>query len=401
MAPGKAKSSLPPEVANDERLTAAIAKCLPPNYNFDIRKTVWRIRKSQASTVGLQMPEGLLMFGCVLADIFTEFCGVSVTIFGDVVYGACCVDDIAARQLGVDFLVHYGHSCLVPVDQSLVAAQYVFVEIAIDCQHLVDTITLNFDTGARLALLGTVQFGVGLREAKVILDSHFSHAILLPQVRPLAAGEVIGCTAPKLDANLVDHVIFVADGRFHLEAVMLQNPGFSFFRYDPYSRCLSRESYDNMGALKNRTQAVTLAKGARLVGLILGTLGRQGSVGVLEHLQDVLEKAGVKWFVVLLSEVTPDRLRLFSSVEAFVQVACPRVSIDWGQFFDVPVLTPFEAFVAWGSEQLPENGAVPMDYYSSKGGHWSNYGASTGFSGSLKDAVHSRAIAKRQLAYEL
>lgn len=84
-----------------------------------------------------------------------------------------------------------------------------------------------------------------------------------------------------------------------------------------------------------------------------------------------------------------------------MQVACPRVSIDWGQFFDVPVLTPFEAFVAWGSEQLAEDGAVPMDYYASKGGAWSNYGASTGFSGSLKDAVQSQAIAKRQLAYEL
>lgn len=31
---------------------------------------------------------------------------------GDVTYGACCVDDFTARALGVDFLVHYGHSCL-------------------------------------------------------------------------------------------------------------------------------------------------------------------------------------------------------------------------------------------------------------------------------------------------
>jgi 2-(3-amino-3-carboxypropyl)histidine synthase len=41
-------------------------------------------------------------------------------ILGDVTYGACCVDDYSSAALGVDFLVHYGHSCLVPVDLTLV-----------------------------------------------------------------------------------------------------------------------------------------------------------------------------------------------------------------------------------------------------------------------------------------
>ena len=32
---------------------------------------------------------------------------------GDVTYGACCVDDFSAAALRCDFLLHYGHSCLV------------------------------------------------------------------------------------------------------------------------------------------------------------------------------------------------------------------------------------------------------------------------------------------------
>ncbi len=32
---------------------------------------------------------------------------------GDVTYGACCVDDFSASALRCDFLLHYGHSCLV------------------------------------------------------------------------------------------------------------------------------------------------------------------------------------------------------------------------------------------------------------------------------------------------
>jgi len=34
-------------------------------------------------------------------------------IMGDVTYGACCVDDFSAAALRCDFLLHYGHSCLV------------------------------------------------------------------------------------------------------------------------------------------------------------------------------------------------------------------------------------------------------------------------------------------------
>ncbi len=50
----------------------------------------------------------------------------------------------------------------------------------------------------------------------------------------------------------------------------------------------------------------------------------------------------------LLSEVTPAKLALLAGPGAWVQVACPRLSIDWGEGFALPTLTPFEALVALG-----------------------------------------------------
>lgn len=62
-------------------------------------------------------------------------------IIGDVTYGACCVDDYSAAALHADLLVHYGHSCLVPVDSSmLVPCIYVFVDIKIDVEHLTESV---------------------------------------------------------------------------------------------------------------------------------------------------------------------------------------------------------------------------------------------------------------------
>ena len=49
---------------------------------------------------------------------------------GDVTYGACCIDDYSAKAAGADFLVHYGHSCLIPVDQCTMNVLYIFVEIS-------------------------------------------------------------------------------------------------------------------------------------------------------------------------------------------------------------------------------------------------------------------------------
>lgn len=54
-----------------------------------------------------------------------------------------------------------------------------------------------------------------------ILEHHtqknYRSDVLVPQARPLSAGEVLGCTAPKLDTERFDTLVFVADGRFHLE----------------------------------------------------------------------------------------------------------------------------------------------------------------------------------------
>ena len=39
---------------------------------------------------------------------------------------------------------------------------------------------------------------------------------------------------------------------------------------------------------------------------------------------------------------------MMSGVDAWCQVACPRLSIDWGEAFLLPTLTPYEALVALG-----------------------------------------------------
>lgn len=53
-------------------------------------------------------------------------------------------------------------------------------------------------------------------------------------------------------------------------------------RYDPYSKVFSREYYDHSAMRAARWKAIEDARSAHTWGLILGTLGRQGSPKVLE-----------------------------------------------------------------------------------------------------------------------
>lgn len=132
-------SQVPRDILDNPDLNSALS-VLPANYNFELHKTVWRVKQTGARRVALQFPEGLLMYACTIADILERFTGCETVIMGDVTYGACCVDDFTARALGAELMVHYGHSCLVPIDATTIKMLYVFVDIKIDNQHVIDTI---------------------------------------------------------------------------------------------------------------------------------------------------------------------------------------------------------------------------------------------------------------------
>ncbi|KAF5112945.1 hypothetical protein DV454_003895 [Geotrichum candidum] len=371
--PNKFVSQIPSEILNDEELNKAIA-ILPSNYNFEIHKSVWHIRKSGAKRVALQLPEGLLLYSCIISDILEQFCGVEMIVMGDVTYGACCIDDFTAIALGCDFLIHYAHSCLVPVDVTKIKVLYVFVTINIDTEHLVNTLSHNFKSGSRLALVSTIQFNPTIHDIHTRLLQDHGITTNTPQTKPLSKGEVLGCTSAKLPSKAVstdegwDAIVYVGDGRFHLESAMIHNPDIPAYKYDPYSRKFTIEEYDTVELDHARRAAIAESRSARKVGLILGALGRQGNNATLNMLYEKFRERDIQIVQVVLSEIFPGKLAQFPDVDFWVQVACPRLSIDWGYAFPKPLLTPYEAMVSLKEDEDWKNlGYYPMDYYSKDG----------------------------------
>ena len=51
--------------------------------------------------------------------------------------------------------------------------------------------------------------------------------VIAPKRAPRSAGEILGCTSPIIPEEYI--VLFIGDGRFHLESAMIQNFHSQFF----------------------------------------------------------------------------------------------------------------------------------------------------------------------------
>lgn len=367
----------------NELLKLAISK-LPNNYSFEIPKTIVRInnlynelvdkkeiKNNNPILVGIQLPDGLSHLSVIISDIIETFStNCETIIMADQTYGACCIDDIGCKQIGVNLIVHYGHSCLVPINECLLPIMYVFVDIIIDYEDCAKIISENFKKEEKLFLMGSIQFNNSLfLVKKCLIQKGFSN-VIISQTKPRSTGEVLGCTSPKID-EISGNVVFICDGRFHMESLMISNPQMTYYQYNPMTKVMSLEMYDIILMKKTRKNLINKCYSGKKVGVVFGTLGRQGNEGILNRIIETLEKIKKKYEVIMLSEITEDNLSNFDDCDYFVQIACPRLSIDWGVHFTKPVITPYEFFVVSGESEFFER--YPMDYYSLDGGKWSNY----------------------------
>ncbi len=57
-------------------------------------------------------------------------------------------------------------------------------------------------------------------------------------------------------------MIFVSDGRFHIESTMIKNPHLNFYQYNPYSKLMTEEVYKHEEMHTIRRGEVEKAKSA-------------------------------------------------------------------------------------------------------------------------------------------
>lgn len=78
-------------------------------------------------------------------------------------------------------------------------------------------------------MVSTVQFISTLHSITSMLRGE-GYSVVVPQIKPLSPGEILGCTSPRVAPEAADVLLYLGDGRFHLESIMIANPHLKAYR---------------------------------------------------------------------------------------------------------------------------------------------------------------------------
>jgi len=93
------------------------------------------------------------------------------------------------------------------------------------------------------------------------------------------------------------------------------------------------------------------ARPAKTIGILVGLKLGQKHLDQALKAKSAIEKSGRSAYILAGREITPDALMEFQNIDAFVNTACPRISLDAPGKFQKPILTFNELMVALGEIQ--------------------------------------------------
>ncbi len=309
-------------------------------FDFDLERVFKIIKDKNCKTVGLQFPEGLKRRAISIAREIEEKTHVRVVISGNPCFGACDIDTMLAGR--VDVLFHFGHAGM----GRYVNVVFIEARSNIGVLPAVKTALPLLKTG-RIGIITTVQHIHKLEEISEFLRANGKEAIIgKGDLRVRYPGQVLGCnfTAARVDC---EEYLYVGSGFFHPLGVAIAT-GKKVVAADPYLNKAVLVSPEKF--LRKRGGYIASSMDARVFGVIVSTKSGQNRMELARRLCDLANKHGVEVHIIMMDLVTPEQLLAFN-VDAYVNTACPRITIDDAERFHVPVLTPQEFEIVLGERK--------------------------------------------------
>lgn len=315
-------------------------------FDFEEERIKQEIKRLKAKRVLIQLPEGLKPHGFRLARV-VEKTGALPIVSADPCYGGCDLAMAEAESLGVNLIIHYGHAKLLRHER--VPTIYVEARATINVDDAVEKALLLLEKWRKIGLATTVQHVQKLDNVKEIL-LHAGRTVMIGDAgRMNYPGQVIGCDYSNVKSIVgdVEAFLFFGGGRFHALGVALSTLKPTIVA-DPYEKRAFSVDEEARKILKQRWASIEEAKGAKTFAVLVGLKPGQKKFEEALIIKEELQKAGKKTHLFAVRNITPEALMNFPEVDAYVNTACPRLSLDDPSKFQKPVLTQNEAFIVVG-----------------------------------------------------
>ncbi len=304
---------------------------------IDEEKVFRIIEEKRPRVVLVNAPGGLLRQTKDLMQRVREKYGVTGVLVGDSCFGICDTVDEDVPRMQADLALHIGHNATVQT-----VGDHTYLIDASDDVKFDGVVAKAVDVVRPYHRLGLVTFSQHMHElapVKAMLEAKGFEVHVGRENSLLMGSQVFGCDFSTIYPlrGSVDAFCFMGESEFHAVGLALAT-GKPTFMLDPHMD----EVVDMAKAAEERRKrailAVYKALDARVFGVITGLKEGQKMLGRSRWISKRLEMNGRRVVQLALRDITPERLAPHREIEAFVQTACPRISID-GFNFDRPVLS--------------------------------------------------------------
>ena len=306
---------------------------------IDEERIFKEIENKEPASVSLNGPDGMLPQIQETAIKITEKFGIPAYILADTTWGTCDLNSNGSKILGAEIQFNIGHT----INTELFEKNLILIN-AFD--------NVDFDTvakkcpeilkGKTISLVTDSQHLHQVDKVKKILTQNGIIVKIGKGKGQLNDGQVFGCEFyPATDLKKeVDAYVFLGQSNFHAAGIALST-NLPTFILDPYFNEVREITEFAQKLKKKATLAIYKAAEAKSFGVIVGLKEGQLSKVFALKIKKELEDEGKKVQLFALTDITNERLKNFKGIDAFIQVACPRISID--NQFDKPLLSTPQA----------------------------------------------------------
>ena len=306
---------------------------------IDEREVFDIIEERKPTSVALNGPDGILPKVQDLALKIGKKFGIPAYLLADTTWGSCDLNSIGGKILNAEIQFNIGHTNKLDVLEKNVLMIDAYDDVPFD---KVITKCIDLLKGKTVSLITDSQHLHQIESVKNVLEKNNVIVKIGKGKGQLNDGQVFGCEFYPASETMgdVDANIFLGQSNFHAAGVALATNKPTYI-LDPYFNEV-REISDFAKKLKKRsTLAIYNAVDAQTFGIIIGL--KEGQLSKLTALKfkKELESKGKIVHLIALTEVTNERIRNLKGIDAFIQVACPRISTD--NEFDKSVLSTPQA----------------------------------------------------------
>ncbi len=295
----------------------------------------------------IQAPLGLKQTIPLIVETLSRR-GVEAFVSMSATWGGCDVAVREAREIGADGIIHVGHTQFLtthPLPVLFIEAWYSDAESLLGLAPRVAEMLSMYSS---VGLGSTVQWLPHLSKfADELGRAGFRVIIGHRGAKAMHEGQVLGCDYSSLKSieRAVDCFVIVGS-MFHALGLGLITTK-PVLAVDPEPQRLEWVEEIVRKIYSQRYASISKFREARRIGVIVSVKPGQMRLGLARKLRDMLRQHGYEADILVTDEVS-ESLIMESKYDAYVNTACPRLSVEDQARLAKPLLLPSEVMVAVG-----------------------------------------------------